>query len=99
MEEALDMMYERRVEKIPIVNSKNIIIGMITKKDIERHMSKPLANKDENGKLYVAAAIGANKEYLERAKALIDAECNALVVDVANGHSTIAIDAVKRLKE
>jgi len=47
----------------------------------------------------VAASIGANKDYLERAKKLVDAGCNALVVDVANGHSTICIDAVKRLKE
>lgn len=72
---------------------------MITRKDLERNQAKPLANKDENGQLYVGGAIGANKEYLERAKKLIDSGCNVLVVDVANGHSTIAIEAVKRLKE
>jgi len=66
---------------------------------LERSKSKPLANKDADGQLLVAAAIGANKEFMERAKKLILKGCNALVVDVANGHSQIAIDAVTKLKD
>lgn len=65
-EKILSILYEKRIEKIPIVTKENIIVGLITRKDIERNQSKPLANKDENGQLYVGGAIGANKEYLER---------------------------------
>lgn len=72
---------------------------MITLKDLEQLEKSAIANKDSEGTLYVGAAIGANKEYLERSKKLIDAGCNVLVVDVANGHSTVCTDAVQKLKE
>ena len=56
------------------------------------------ANKDHGGRLYVGAAIGANKDYIERAEALVNAGCNVLVVDVANGHSKLALNATEELK-
>jgi IMP dehydrogenase len=92
-------MNEKRVEKIPIISENNQILGLVTRKDIERTENKVDANTDEDGKLYVGAAIGANKEYLDRTQKLIDAGVDVLVVDIANGHSTICIDAVKELKE
>lgn len=58
-----------------------------------------LANKDHTGRLYVGAAVGANKDYLQRAQALIESGCNVLVVDVANGHSKLAMDATEQLKD
>lgn len=87
-------MLGKRVEKLPIVNENNDIIGLITKKDILRNKSKEFANKDKDGKLYVGGSIGANKDYLERAKKLIDMGVDVLVVDVANGHNKLCIDAV-----
>lgn len=92
-------MFEKRVEKIPIITTENRIIGLVTRKDIERTEHKILANTDPEGKLYVGGAVGANKDYIERAQKLIDANVDVLVVDIANGHSTICIDSVKSLKE
>jgi len=60
---------------------------LVTWKDLERNENMPLVNKDADGKLFVGGAVGANKEYLERAKKLIDAGADVLVVDIANGHS------------
>jgi IMP dehydrogenase len=96
---AKDLMIGKTVEKLPVVNEKNEIMGLITLKDINRVEECPLANVDANGKLYVGGAIGANKDYLERAKKIIDAGCDVLVVDIANGHSQVCIEAVERLKE
>lgn len=59
-------MNEKRVEKIPIISENNLIVGLVTRKDIERTENKIDANIDLDGKLYVGAAIGANKEYLDR---------------------------------
>jgi IMP dehydrogenase len=75
------------------------IHGLICLKDIFSYEQLKLANKDPNGKLYVGAAVGANKDYIERAERLVEAGCNVLVVDVANGHSQLAIDATETLKD
>ena len=96
---AKEVMISKGVEKLPVVNEKNEILGLITLRDINRIEDCPQANVDSQGKLYVGAAIGANKDYLERSKKLIDAGCDVLVVDIANGHSQICIEAVERLKE
>jgi len=81
------MMVEKRVEKIPVVNSKNQILALVTKKDILRNKNLNMANMDNEGKLLVGAAIGANKDYLERASDLIKSYVDVLVVDIANGHN------------
>lgn len=75
------------------------IHGLICLKDIFAYEQLKLANKDLNGKLYVGAAVGANKDYIERAEKLIGAGCDVLVVDVANGHSQLALDATETLKD
>ncbi|EGR26943.1 inosine-5 -monophosphate dehydrogenase, putative [Ichthyophthirius multifiliis] len=93
------LMFSNRVEKIPIINNKNEILGLVTLKDINRLDTSPVANRDQEGKLYVGAAVGAKDDHMERAKALIDAGVDVLVVDVANGHSQLCIDVVKQLKE
>ncbi len=93
------LMIQSRIEKIPIVTDKNEIVGLVTLKDILRLDSDYLANLDEEGSLIVGAAVGAKDDYLERAKALINAGCDVLVVDIANGHSALCINTVTTLKE
>lgn len=89
-------MVQFRVEKIPIINDHDEILGLATLKDIERMSSRPLANLDPKGQLYVGAAVGAKD--LDRARALVAAGADVLVVDVANGHSKLCIDTVKEYK-
>lgn len=93
------LMHSNRIEKVPVVTPNNKILALITLKDINRIDNFPIANRDSEGKLYVGAAIGAKDDYLERTKALIDAGVDVLVVDIANGHSQLCIDVVKKLKE
>jgi IMP dehydrogenase len=95
-----EVMIEKRIEKIPIVNQQNEIIGLVTLKDILRlYETDYLANLDMEGSLVVGAAVGAKDDYIERTKALIDAGVDVIVVDIANGHSQLCIDTVKILKE
>ena len=68
-------------------------------KDLRQYQSMVNSNKDQRGRLYVGAAVGANKDYLERSEELVKAGCNVLIVDVANGHSKLAMDATEELKE
>jgi IMP dehydrogenase len=94
------LMFEKRVEKIPIITPNNEIQGLVTLKDLMRRYEEDYnPNLDKHGSLMVGAAIGAKDDYLERAAALIDAGCDVLVVDIANGHSKLCIDTVKILKE
>jgi IMP dehydrogenase len=94
------LLFEKRIEKMPIVDKDNVITGLITLKDLQRGFGKEsLSNQDKEGRLVVGAAIGAKDDYLERSQALIDAGCDVLVVDIANGHSQLCIDTVKILKQ
>ena len=99
LKEAKKLMIDQRVEKLPIVNEKNEILGLITLRDIILREQRPLANLDSFGRLRVGGSVGAKDDYLERAKKLIDVGCDVLVVDIANGHAQLCIDAVERLKE
>lgn len=99
IEEAESILDEHKIEKLPIVDAKGILKGLITSKDIVARREYPDATKDSKGRLRVAAAIGARGDYLVRARALVDAGVDALVVDVANGHSELTLDAVRALKE
>lgn len=93
------LMLKNKIEKIPIVNDNNTIVGLVTLKDLMKSLQRPLANVDSEGKLIVGAAVGAKDDYLQRAEALIKAGCDVLVVDIANGHSKLCIDVVRELKE
>lgn len=99
LKDAKQKMLVAKIEKIPVISAKNEILGLVTLRDIVRHEQRPLANLDSEGSLYVGAAVGAKDDYLERAKKLINAGVDVLVVDIANGHSTVCINAVKNLKE
>ena len=94
LEEAKAILKEKKVEKLPLVDKTNKITGLITGVDIERSEQAPKATKDRKGRLMVSAAIGVKSDAKERAEALINADVDALVIDIAHGHSDLAINAV-----
>jgi IMP dehydrogenase len=96
LEEAAEVMHANKIEKLPIVDSKNKLIGLITIKDINKKREYPNANKDEFGRLRVGAAIGVNQ--LDRARALVAIGVDVLVLDSAHGHSKGILDTVKAIK-
>ncbi len=96
---ARDLIEQHRVEKIPLVDASDRLRGLVTAKDLVRSLQFPYSTKDEKGRLRVGAAIGVVGDYLERAQALMEAEADVLVVDVAHGdadHTVRAIQAVRR---
>jgi IMP dehydrogenase len=98
-EEAEQILFDRRIERLPLVDSERRIHGLITRKDLLFLRQRPFASKDPKGRLRVGAAIGARGDFLERAQALTDAGVDCLVIDIAHGHSTVmesAIEAVRR---
>jgi len=96
LEEAAKVLQKHKIEKLPIVEEDGTLAGLITIKDIEKKEQYPNANKDEFGRLRVAAAIGVGQ--LDRAKALVEAGVDVLVLDSAHGHSQGIIDTVKLIK-
>lgn len=96
LEEAAEIMHANKIEKLPIVDNNNKLIGLITIKDINKKREYPNANKDEFGRLRVGAAIGVNQ--LDRARALVAAGVDVLVLDSAHGHSKGILDTVKAIK-
>ncbi len=99
LDEAEQIMGKHRIEKLPVVEKDGTLIGLITVKDIHKRRQYPNAAKDGEGRLIVAAAIGAGGDYLARAKALIDAGVDALIVDTAHGHSQGVLDATAKVRE
>lgn len=99
LDEAKKLLHKHRIEKLPVIDKAGHIKGLITIKDILRTMAHPYANKDELGRLRVAAAIGVGEKELKRAEALVAAGVDALVVDTAHGHSVGVINMVKTLKK
>lgn len=97
-EEIHDLLQQHRLEKILVVNDAFKLCGMITAKDLQLAQKYPHACKDENGRLRVGAAIGIDKTSKERAKALVDAQVDLLVVDSAHGHSRGVLEMVRWLK-
>lgn len=99
LEEARRILHEHRVDKLPLVDPERRLMGFITSRDILRFAEHPRAARDAKGRLVVAAAIGAVGDYLERAAALVEAEVDVLVVDIAHGHSEHALKATRSVKE
>jgi IMP dehydrogenase len=99
LEEAESILHRHRVEKLPVVDSKYRLKGLITVKDIQKKIAYPNACKDKLGRLRVGAAIGATGDYLDRAAALAKAGVDVLVVDTAHGHSSRVMEAVKQVKQ
>ncbi len=99
-EEAQKLLHQRRIEKLLVVDDAYACVGLITVKDIEKAVNYPHATKDESGRLRVAAATTVGDKGIERAEALLDAECDLLIVDTAHGHSKMvgqAVEAIKKL--
>ena len=91
-------MQEKKIEKLPVVDSENHLVGLITYKDITKAKDKPMACKDEKGRLRVAAGVGVTADTLERAKALVEAGADAIVIDTAHGHSKGVIEKLREVK-
>jgi IMP dehydrogenase len=99
MGEAESILQKHKIEKLPVVNSKNELSGLITFRDIQKLLLKPKSNKDAFGRLKVAAAIGVSEDSIKRCKALVDAGVDAIVIDTAHGHSKGVIDILKKVKK
>jgi IMP dehydrogenase len=99
LDEAERILGEHRIEKLPVVDDEGVLRGLITVKDIFKRRDHPNANKDQHGRLRVAAALGVGQDTLSRATALLDAGVDALVVDSAHGHSDGVLDTVAMLRE
>tara|TARA_A100000164_G_C21925227_1_gene782679 strand:+ start:1 stop:972 length:972 start_codon:yes stop_codon:yes gene_type:complete len=99
MSQAEEILQTYKIEKLPVVDSKGILIGLITFRDINKHSEKPTSNKDKLGRLIVSAAIGTDKDYKKRAQQLIKSGVDAIVVDTAHAHSSRVGDVLKDLKD
>ena len=98
-DEAKRLLHQHRIEKILVVDDAYRCVGLITVKDIEKAQKYPNSCKDERGRLRVAAATGVGEDGYARAMALIEAECDVIIVDTAHGHSRGVLDAVNRIKK
>ncbi|WP_273478410.1 IMP dehydrogenase [Ignavigranum ruoffiae] len=99
LDEAKEILHQHRIEKLPLVDEAGKLSGLITVKDIEKVVEYPNAAKDEQGRLLVAAAIGITQDTFERAKALIEQQVDAIVVDTAHGHSAGVIRKIKEIRQ
>ncbi|MEK6874871.1 MAG: IMP dehydrogenase [Nanoarchaeota archaeon] len=97
--EAKRLFKQYKIEKLPLVSDFGELKGLITAKDFISHERYPNATKNAKGQLCVGAAIGVKGDYLERAKALVDAGCDCVVIDVAHGHHISVIDTIKKIKD
>jgi IMP dehydrogenase len=99
LEDAERALSARKVEKLPLVDSDGQLCGLITVKDIQKRKQFPHSSKDTKGRLLVAAAVGVTGDYLNRAAALLRADVDALVLDIAHGHSLNAIQTLRSIKD
>src|SRR5690606_6932035 len=88
-----------KIEKLPVVNSQDKLVGLITFRDITKLTQKPIANKDTYGRLRVAAAIGVTGDAVDRAEALVNAGVDAIVIDTAHGHTQGVVTVLKEVKK
>ena len=98
MKEAEIILQKHKIEKLPIINKKNKLIGLITFRDIQKISLKPTSNKDNYGRLKVAAAVGVSDDSVNRCEALCKSGVDAIVIDTAHGHSKGVTDLLKKLK-
>ena len=95
---AAQILQENKIEKLPVVDDENHLIGLITYKDITKAKDKPMACKDEKGRLRVAAGVGVTADSLQRITALVEAGADAIVIDTAHGHSKGVVEKLKEAK-
>lgn len=96
---AAQILQENKIEKLPVVDKNNRLVGLITYKDITKAKDKPMACKDEKGRLRVAAGVGVTTDTMDRAKALVEAGVDAIVIDTAHGHSKGVVEKLKQVKK
>lgn len=99
IDQAKEILHNKRIEKLPVIDDKKHIVGLITSKDILKMDQYPHASKDRKGRLLVGAAVGVKGDYLERTEALLEAGADIIVVDIAHGHSENAINTVHMIKK
>lgn len=97
--EASKILWEHRIEKLPIVDQNYHLVGLITNKDIDNALNYPNACKDKNGRLRCGAAVGVGADTMDRVKALVEAGVDVITVDSAHGHSKNVIETVKKIKK
>ncbi|WP_298153725.1 IMP dehydrogenase [Flavobacterium sp.] len=98
LQEAEVILQGHKIEKLPVVNSSNQLVGLITFRDITKLTQKPIANKDVYGRLRVAAAIGVTPDAVNRAEALVNAGVDAIIIDTAHGHTEGVVNVLKLVK-
>ena len=99
LDDAEEILQKHKIEKLPVVNEKNLLVGLITFRDIAKHTIKPIANKDKFGRLKVAAAVGVTNNTFKRISALVKSSVDAIVIDTAHAHSKSVIEVLKRGKK
>lgn len=98
LEQAEIILQKHKIEKLPVVKEDNTLVGLITFRDITKLTQKPIANKDQYGRLRVAAALGVTPDVLERTTALVNAGVDAVIIDTAHGHTKGVVDVLKIVK-
>lgn len=98
LEQAEIILQRHKIEKLPVVKEDNTLVGLITFRDITKLSQKPIANKDQFGRLRVAAALGVTSDVLERTNALVQAGVDAVIIDTAHGHTKGVVDVLKKVK-
>ena len=96
--QAEDILQQNKIEKLPVINKENKLVGLITFRDITKLTQKPIANKDSYGRLRVAAALGVTADAVDRAAALVNAGVDAVVIDTAHGHTQGVVNVLKAVK-
>src|SRR5262245_6202410 len=99
LEQAKELLHKHRIEKLPVVDAQGRVVGLITVKDIQKQIKYPNACKDGLGRLRVGAALGIAKDTLDRARALVDAQVDVLVVDTAHGHSEGVLQMIATIRQ
>lgn len=97
-EEAKKIFADCKIDKLPLINDDGVITGLITLSDIKHVMQYPLANLDSDGQLLVGGSVGVHGDFIERATALVNAGADALVIDIAHGHSDLMIRAIEQIR-
>ncbi|MFV0470547.1 MAG: IMP dehydrogenase [Paludibacteraceae bacterium] len=99
LEEAAEILQQHKIEKLPVVDQNNKLVGLLTYKDITKAKDKPMACKDVRGRLRVAAGVGVTFDTFDRIDALVNAGVDAIVIDTAHGHSKGVLDTLRKAKE
>ena len=98
LEQAEDILQRHKIEKLPVVDNNNVLVGLITFRDITKLTQKPIANKDQYGRLRVAAALGVTSDAIDRAEALVNAGVDAVIIDTAHGHTKGVVQILNMVK-